>query len=206
MSLIYFPYGKTEIAYLKAKDKKLGAAIDRIGHIKREVESDLFSAVVLTIVGQQISGKAKTTICRRLTDALGEITAETVLAAGIDKIQQFGMSFRKASYITDFAEKVRSGEFDLEDIKDKTDEEAIARLTELKGVGPWSAEMILLFSLQRPDIFSFGDYGINKGLRQIYGHKEIDRERFERYRRHFSPYGSVASLYLWEVASGTIIS
>ncbi|HHU07344.1 MAG TPA: DNA-3-methyladenine glycosylase 2 family protein [Clostridiaceae bacterium] len=206
MSKVFFPYGETEITYLKSKDKKLSSVIDQIGHIEREVEPDLFSSVILTIIGQQISGKARDTICQRLTVELGEITAETILVAGAARIQQFGMSLRKATYISDFAKKVESGEFDLEGIKEMTDEEAMAALTELKGIGPWTAEMILLFSLQRPDIFSFGDYGIRKGLSLVYGHKEIDRERFERYRRRFSPHGSVASLYLWEVAGGAASS
>lgn len=205
MSRIFFPYGETETAYLKSKDKKLGSVIDQIGQIEREVEPDLFSSVVLTIVGQQISRGAKATICQRLKDELEEITAETILSAGASRIQQFGMPHRKAAYITEFAQKVRAGEFDLEGIKEMTDEEAMAELTKLKGIGPWTAEMILLFSLQRPDVFSFGDFAIRKGLCLIYGHKEIERERFERYRRRFSPYGSVASLYLWEVAGGAEI-
>ena len=77
-------------------------------------------------------------------------------------------------------------------------------LTALPGVGVWTAEMILLFCLQRMDVFSYGDLGIRRGLRMLYRHRVIDRERFERYRRRFSPYGSVASLYLWAVSGGAI--
>ena len=84
------------------------------------------------------------------------------------------------------------------------DEDAIRALSSLKGIGVWTAEMILLFCLQRPDIFSYDDLAIRRGLRMVYHHREIDRERFERYRRRFSPYGSVASLYLWAVAGGAI--
>ena len=84
------------------------------------------------------------------------------------------------------------------------DEDAIRALSSLKGIGVWTAEMILLFCLQRPDIFSYDDLAIRRGLRMVYHHREIDRERFEKYRRRFSPYGSVASLYLWAVAGGEI--
>ena len=114
------------------------------------------------------------------------------------------MTFRKAEYITDFAQKVHTGAFDLEGIWQKSDEEAIQALCSLKGIGVWTAEMILLFCMQRPDIFSFHDLAIQRGLRMVYHHRTIDRARFERYRRRFSPYCSVASLYLWAVAGGAI--
>ncbi len=84
------------------------------------------------------------------------------------------------------------------------DTEAIAALSSLSGVGVWTAEMILLFCLERPDILSFGDLAIQRGLRMVYRHREIPRERFERYRRRFSPHGSVASLYLWAVSGGAL--
>lgn len=201
---MYFKYGETEINYLKKKDKKLGEVIDKIGHLNREVNSDLFSAIVNTIIGQQISTKAQITIWKRMKDELGEINAETILNAGVEKIKQFGTSFRKAEYIIDFAKKVKSGEFRLEGINGMTDDEVIAELSSLKGIGVWTAEMIMLFCLQRSNVFSYGDLAILRGLRMVYHHKDIDRERFERYRKRFSPYCSVASLYFWAVAGGAI--
>ena len=204
LSDMYFTYGKTEIEYLKSKDKKLGEVIDQIGHINREVDSDLFSAIVNCIIGQQISTKAHKTIWKRMNDDLREINADTILNAGVEKIQQFGTSFRKAEYIMDFAKRVKSGEFGLEGISEMTDEEVIAELSSLKGIGVWTAEMIMLFCLQRPNVFSFGDLAILRGMRMVYHHKDIDKERFERYRKRFSPYCSVASLYFWAVAGGAI--
>ena len=199
-----FAYGETEVAYLRRKDKRLCAVIDRIGHIDRAVDTDLFSAVVHHIIGQQISTKAQATIWERMQNALGKIDAETVLAAGVPRSQGLGMTFRKAEYITDFAEKVHTGAFDLDAVAHMSDADAIRALSGLKGIGVWTAEMILLFCLQRPDVFSFDDLAIRRGLCMIYHHREIDRERFEKYRRRFSPYGSVASLYLWAVAGGAI--
>ena len=114
------------------------------------------------------------------------------------------MTFRKAEYITDFAGKVHSGTFRLDAIERMCDEEAILALSSLKGIGVWTAEMILLFCLQRPDIFSYDDLAIQRGLRMIYHHRGIDRRLFEKYRRRFHPYCSVASLYLWAVAGGAI--
>ena len=84
------------------------------------------------------------------------------------------------------------------------DAEAIRALSSLRGIGVWTAEMILLFCLQRPDIFSYDDLAIQRGLRMVYHHRQVGRELFEKYRRRYSPYGSVASLYLWAVAGGAV--
>lgn len=201
---MYFEYGETEISYLRGKDKRLAEVIDQIGMIKREIDPDLFSSVIHHIIGQQISMKAQATIWQRMKDALGEVNAETILAADIPKLQSLGMTFRKAEYITDFAQKVHSGAFNLDAVWQMSDEDAIRELSTLKGIGVWTAEMILLFCMQRPNIFSYDDLAIQRGLRMVYHHREIDRKRFERYRKRFSPYCSVASLYLWAVSGGAI--
>lgn len=200
----YFRYGAKETEYLRSKDKKLAAVIDAIGPIRRAVDDDLFSSVAHHIVGQQISNKALATIWSRMRDGLGAVNAASVLDAGEETLHAFGMSLRKAEYIFDFARKIESGAFRPETIKRMNDEEAVAALSSLKGVGVWTAEMILLFCLQRPDILSFGDFAIQRGLRMVYRHREIPRERFERYRRRYSPCGSVASLYLWAVSGGAL--
>lgn len=201
---MYFIYGDEEIEYLKSKDKILGGVIEKIGHIERVTDTDLFSSVVHHIIGQQISTKAQETIWQRLKDELGEVNAENIYKTDISRLQSLGMSFRKAEYIKDFADKVHSGNFNLQDISEMSDEEAIKALASLKGIGVWTAEMILLFCLQRPDIFSFDDLAIQIGLRMVYHHRKIDRKLFEKYRRRFSPYCSVASLYLWAVSGGAI--
>ncbi len=201
---MFFQYGEKEIIYLKQKDKRLAEVIDKIGKIEREVDSDLFSSVVHHIIGQQISTKAQATIWQRMQDNLGVVNADTVLAAGINHLQSFGMTFKKAEYITDFAVKVQNGAFDLEGIWDKTDDEAIEELSSLKGIGVWTAEMILLFCMQRPNVFSYGDLAVLRGMRMVYHHRKIDRKLFEKYRRRLSPYCSVASLYFWVVAGGAI--
>ncbi|MBR1761273.1 MAG: DNA-3-methyladenine glycosylase 2 family protein [Schwartzia sp.] len=200
----YFRYGEKEISYLKSKDKKLAAVIDAVGPIRRALDTDLFSAVVRHIVGQQISNKALAAVWGRLSEGLRTVDAATVLAAGEERLHGFGMSFRKAAYIMEFARKVEAGEFRLGALKKLGDEDAVAALTALSGIGVWTAEMILLFSLERPDVLSFGDFAIRRGLRMVYRHRDISREQFERYRHRFSPYGSVASLYLWAVAGGAL--
>ena len=201
---VYFPYDDDATEYLKAKDKTLAPIIDYIGHINRPMDGDLFEAVMRSIIGQQISTAAQKTICRHMGDGLGEVTPETVTAAGVEGLQSFGTTFKKAEYMHDFALKVLSGEFDLDAVATMPDAEAIAALSSLKGVGTWTAEMILLFSLGRQDIFAFDDLAIHRGIRMVYNHRKVTREMFERYRRRFSPYGSVASLYFWEVSHGVV--
>ena len=189
---MYFIYGEAELAYLRRKDKRLAAVIDRIGPVERTVDPDLFSAVV------------HHTIWQRMQDTLGSVSAETILAAGVPALQALGMTFRKAEYLTDLAGRIVDGSFDLETVRSMDDAEAIRALSSLRGIGVWTAEMILLFCLQRPDIFSYDDLAIRRGLRMVYRHRRIDRALFERYRRRFHPYGSVASLYLWAVSGGAI--
>lgn len=201
---MYFAYGEKEIEYLKSKDRKLAEVIEKIGYVEREVDTDLFSSVMHHIIGQQISMKAQATIWRRMREDLGTVDAGSIIKAGIPRLQSYGMTFRKAEYLSDFARKVQCGEMDLDALWSKTDEEAIRELSALKGIGVWTAEMILLFCMQRQNILSYGDLAIQRGLRMVYHHRKIDKKLFEKYRRRFSPYGSVASLYLWAVSGGAI--
>ena len=201
---MYFNYSNKETDYLKSRDRRMTEVIDRVGHIQRAVDEDLFSSVVHHIIGQQISTKAQQTVWRRMQERFGEVTAETIAGASVEDLQSLGMTFRKAEYIKDFCQRIQCGEFDLQAVSQMSDEEAIRALSSLKGIGVWTAEMILLFCLQRPDVLSFGDLAIQRGLRMVYHHREITPLLFERYRRRFSPYGSVASLYLWAVAGGAI--
>ena len=200
----YFAYGDTEIGYLARKDKRLARVIERVGHIQREVRPDLFDALMHAIVGQQIATKAQQTVWGRLVQVLGEVTPATVDALDAESMQGLGLSFRKVGYMKAAARKALLGEFDVEALRHMDDASVSAALCKLDGVGVWTAEMLMLFSLQRPNVLSFGDLAIIRGLRMVYRHKAVNRERFEAYRRRFSPYGSVASLYLWAVAGGIL--
>ncbi len=199
-----FLYGERETSYLAARDSRLGRAIERIGPICREVDADLFSAVVHHILGQQISTAAQATVWARLVVAVGAVSADSLTALGRERLQQIGTTYKKADYILDFAEKVQRGEFDTSRLWTLSDAEVIRELTGLRGVGVWTAEMILTFCMQRPDVVSFGDLAIVRGMRMLYRHRRIDREKFDRYRKRYSPYGTVASLYLWAVAGGAL--
>lgn len=200
----YFPYGEKEIAYLKSRDRRLGEIIDILGHPERPLDDDLFSAVIHHIVAQKISAKAGQTIWNRMNELLGEITPARVSDAGTDTLQSVGMTYKKAESIHAFAEKVISCQFDLNALNGMRDEEAIKALSSLDGIGTWTAEMLLLHCLQRPDILSFGDLAIQRGMRMVYRHRKIDKKLFETYKRRYSPYGSVAAIYLWKVSAGAI--
>ena len=106
--------------------------------------------------------------------------------------------------LAEVIEKAVANEFDLDAVAQMPDEDAIKALSSLKGIGVWTAEMILLFCLQRPNIFSYGDLAILRGIRMVYHHRKIDQKLFEKYRRRFSPYCSVASLYFWAVGGGAV--
>jgi len=200
MEKIYFEYGQKEIDYLSKKDKKLGAAIERIGLIKREIRPDVFTALVKSVISQQISTKAADTVWARLNEKC-EITAENLYAMTCEEVQSCGMSMRKAEYIKNIADAGVNKVVDFDALSDMNDEEVLEALTSLKGVGVWTVEMLLTFSLCRPNIVSYGDLAIRRGMMRLYGHTELSKERFERYAKRYAPYGSVASFYLWELSS-----
>ncbi len=195
-----FEYGSQEILYLKSQDKMLGATIDKIGMIKRKIMPDPFTALVLNVVSQQISKKAAETVGKRLYEILDNITPESVVQAELSEIQGCGMTRKKAGYIKGIAEAAISGQVDFKTLHLMSDAEVITKLTSLAGVGVWTAEMVLIFSLCRPDVVSYKDLAIRRGMMKLYGLTEISQVQFEQYRKKYSPYGSVASLYLWALA------
>lgn len=186
--------------HLRRRDRRLGLAIDRLGMLKAEMYPDLFTALISSVVGQQISGKAAATVWGRVVDRFGEITPARLDQASVEDIQSCGMSFRKAEYVKGIAHACASGELDLEAAKLLPDQEFISRLSSLRGIGTWTAEMMLIFSLNRMDVVSWNDLAIRRGMGVLYGIDNITKDRFDTIRRRYSPYGSVASLYIWELA------
>lgn len=196
----FFEYGQEEIEYLTRKDKKLGAAIEKIGMIQRAITPDPFTALISSVVSQQISNKAAATVWSRLSTLLGSISPERIMEVDQSAIQGCGMTLKKASYIKGIADAAKNGTIDFKTLPTLKDEEIIKRLSSLHGVGIWTAEMLLLFSLCRPDVVSYRDLAICRGMMNLYGLKELPKDKFERYRKRYSPYGSVASLYLWALS------
>ncbi len=200
----YFQYGEKELEHLRKADKRLAAVIDRVGMIERAVIPDLFAALVNSIIGQQISTKAHRTIWERVRAHLGEVTPHAVDSLPAEELKGLGMTFKKAGYIKSAARKIIDGEFDIGALHSMSDEEIRAKLSGLDGIGVWTAEMLMIFSMQRPNVLSYGDLGIIRGLRMVYHHRKIDKARFNKYRKRYTPYASVASMYLWAVAGGAV--
>lgn len=203
----YFSYGDQELNHLKERDPALGKAIDLIGPIKRAVTRDLFTSLADCILGQQISSKAHRTVYGRALALFGEnglLSSARMAAASPEEIKSVGISMRKAEYIRGAAERFSSGEYSPSDLALLSDEEFISRVSSLKGVGRWTCEMLLLFCLERKDVISYLDLGIRRGMCLLYEKDSLTKEEFFQYREAYRPYASVASLYLWELASGQI--
>lgn len=197
----YYKYGKEEVDYLKEKDPILGKQMDRIGMIKRETDSNIFSSLISSIISQQISTKAASTIEKRLMDLVGSLTPGNLHNIEIESIQKCGMTIRKASYIKDIAEAAVNNKVDFNNLYKLPDEEAIKELVKLKGVGEWTAEMLLIHCIERPNILSYKDLAIRRGIMKLYGLDELSKKDFEKYRLRYSPYCTVASIYLWKISS-----
>jgi DNA-3-methyladenine glycosylase II len=195
-----FEYGEKEIEYLKNADKLLGDVIDRIGKIERVIIPDLFPALIYAIIGQQISLKAARTIWGRMQERFNGITPEIIAGLPIEDIQKCGMQSTKAKYIRGIAASILNGDFDLQGLYRMTDKEAIEKLSSLNGIGIWTAEMLLLNSMERPDIISYGDIAIRRGIMKLYNLSELKKEQFIEYKNRYSPYASVASIYLWRLS------
>jgi DNA-3-methyladenine glycosylase II len=195
-----FEYGEKETDYLTSVDPILGEAIERIGKIERVIIPDLFPALIYAVIGQQISLKASRTIWARMQDRFGQITPENIASLSIEEIRLCGMQETKAKYIKGIAEKVSNGEFDLHSLYQLPDKEVIAKLSTLNGIGVWTAEQLLLNSMERRDVISYGDIAIRRGIMKLYNLSELKKEQFMVYRNRYSPYGSVASIYLWPIS------
>lgn len=195
-----FPYGQRETAYLRACDPYMREAIDRIGHIDREMMPDLFAALVNSIIGQQISMAAADRIWAKALEKYGKITPQSLAASTPEEIKAIGISLKKAQWIYSAASAVANGSFDISALQSLRDDEIKRQLCSLGGVGMWTAEMLMIFSLGRMNVLSYGDFGIKKGLQKLYRLDKIDKSAFAGFAEKYSPYGTVASFYLWEIA------
>jgi DNA-3-methyladenine glycosylase II len=135
-------------------------------------------------------------------ERFGEITSQKIAYTTAEEIQQCGITMKKAIYIRSIADAVMQGEFNIDELSELPDEEVCKRLSALNGIGVWTAEMLMTFSMQRPNVMSWGDLAIRRGIMMLYHHRKLDKAKFEKYKRRYSPYCTIASLYLWEIAAG----
>lgn len=195
-----FKYGNEEMEYLKSRDERLGEVIDSIGLVKRGVVPDLFEGIISSIVGQQISMKAARTVWGRFEERFGRITPDALYETDMEEIQKLGVSNRKAGYIKEISRQVCENELLIDELYELSDEEVVKRLVKLPGIGVWTCEMLLIFSMNRMNVLSWNDLAIKRGIMKLYGLERLDKETFNELKERYSPYASVASLYLWEVS------
>jgi DNA-3-methyladenine glycosylase II len=192
---------QTPEKYLQSIDPILGAVIKKIELKERKKSVNHFKTLVESIVSQQLSVKASDTIFKRFLELFPGRTfpkPEQVLKMTDDKLRSVGLSGSKVKYIKHLSEKVHKKEVALHKLNKMTDEEVIEHLIQVKGIGRWTGEMFLMFSLQRPDVFSYGDLGLKNAIIKLYGFKRPpSQKQIEKITLKWAPYRSLASRYLW---------
>lgn len=192
----------TGAAHLRAVDPRLAAAIDAVGPCTLKLEPNLFYALVDAIVSQQISIKAAAKILERVKALYAPApfpTAELLLTTTEESLRAAGCSRAKALYLRDLALHVATGRLDIDRLDELDDEAIVEQLTQVKGIGRWTAEMLLLFSLGRPDVWPIDDLGIVIAVQGIYGLPERPKKReLLALGEPWRPYRSIASWYLWQ--------
>jgi DNA-3-methyladenine glycosylase II len=187
------------VNHLKKSDPVLAAIIERVGPCRMEFGEPGFHNLAEAIVYQQLNGKAAATIFKRLTDLAGEpLTPKGILKLSGEQMRSVGLSKQKASYLRDMAERAQRGELDFVRLPTLSDDEVIERLTQVKGVGVWTAHMFLMFTLKRPNVLPTGDFGIRMAIKKQYKKRKMPKpEMMEKVARPWEPYRSVACWYLW---------
>jgi DNA-3-methyladenine glycosylase II len=189
-----------EAEKLLSKDKVIGQLIDKYGSctIKPSKKSDYFRDIVYSIVGQQLSMKAAESIFVRVENFLGRgVPAKKILETKDEDLRNCGLSFAKIKYLKDLSEKVESGKVEITKMDKLSDEDIVEELIKVKGIGRWTAEMFLMFSLARPDVFPVDDLGIKNGLKKLFNNKQYDRIIGNR-GVVWKPYRTTASWYIWK--------
>jgi DNA-3-methyladenine glycosylase II len=188
------------INHLKKSDPVIRAIIERVGRCRMEFGEPTFHSLAEAIVYQQLNGKAAVTIFKRFADAAGgnPVTPEGVLRMSEQQMRAVGLSKQKSSYLRDLAEKTKAGLLEFGRLPDLPDDEVIEHLTQVKGVGVWTAHMFLMFTLRRPDVLPTGDYGVQVAIKKHYRKRKLPKPKdMEKIAKPWSPYRSIACWYLW---------
>ncbi len=193
------------IKHFNSVDSKLAKIIDQVNFEKwfrdEILDSNLiFKSLCRTIIGQQLAGKAAQAIFLRFEDLMKkEITPQSILNSNQEHIREAGLSWAKVRSVTDLSNRVLNKELILEDLSKLDNEILIEKLSEVKGIGRWTAEMFMMFKLGREDIFSWGDLGLKKGINKFAGPKELSTEKLEKIVETWSPYKTYAAMAMWHL-------
>ena len=187
------------INHLKKSDPVMRAIIERVGPCRMEFGEPVFHSLAEAIVYQQLNGKAAVTIFKRFAALAGEpLTAEGIAKLTAEQMRSVGLSKQKSSYLRDMAERAIRGDLDFTRLPEMTDEEVIKHLTQVKGVGVWTAHMFLIFTLKRQNILPTGDFGIRMAMKKHYHKRKLPNPvQMEKIARPWEPYRSIACWYLW---------
>lgn len=187
------------INHLKKSDPILRGIIERVGACRMEFGPPEFHSLAEAIVYQQLNGKAAVTIFKRFAELAGDpLTPEGILKLTDAQLRSVGLSKQKSAYLKDLAAKTRDGQLDFSKLPALTDEELIQHLTQVKGIGVWTAQMFLMFTLKREDVLPTGDYGIQAAIRKHYKKRKMPKpEVMKKIARPWAPYRSIACWYLW---------
>lgn len=186
------------IRHLRKRDKVLRSVIDAAGPCTLKPKRDRFWMLVCSILSQQLSTRSAETIRKRVEAALPERTPDAIIALPPQMLRECGVSPQKLGYLRDLCENVLDGRVNLTRIHRKSDEEVIEELVQIKGIGRWTAQMFLMFSLCRPDVFPVGDLGIKIALRDLYGFSALPSDdEAHAIAEPWRPFSTVASWYCW---------
>ncbi|MDE1766065.1 MAG: DNA-3-methyladenine glycosylase 2 family protein [Thaumarchaeota archaeon] len=187
------------VRFLK-KDPVMKKIIDSVGDYTLKKRRHHFAVLIESIISQQLATRAADVIFCRFKDLYPKFpTAEEILATKKSKLRSVGLSSMKAEYIKDLARNVSQGKVRLGMLSKMSDEEVVVHLTQVKGIGRWTAEMFLIFSLERPDVLPVHDLGLQKGVRMAFSLPELPKpNEVEDIGRRWRPYRSVATWYLWK--------
>jgi DNA-3-methyladenine glycosylase II len=187
------------VNHLKKSDPVLCAIIERVGPFRMEFGEPEFHSLAEAIVYQQLNGKAAVTIFKRFATLTGEpVTPQGILKLTDAQLRSVGLSKQKSSYLKDMAQRAASGELDFSRLAEMTDEEVIKHLTQVKGVGVWTAHMFLMFTLRRPNVLPTGDFGIQMAIKKHYKKRKMPKPmQMEKIAKLWEPYRSIACWYLW---------
>ena len=188
------------VNHLKKADPVLRAIIERVGPCRMEFGLPEFCSLAEAIVYQQLNGRAAVTIFNRFAALAGDpVTPQGILKLSDEQLRGVGLSKQKSAYLKDLAAKAASGLLDFTRLQELTDEEVIQHLTQVKGVGVWTAHMFLMFSLQRPNVLPTGDYGVQVAMRKHYKKRKLPKPKdMEKIAKAWEPYRSVACWYMWK--------
>jgi DNA-3-methyladenine glycosylase II len=187
------------VAHLRKADPVIRAIIERVGACRMEFGPPEFHSLAEAIVYQQLNGKAAVTIFKRFAALAGEpLTPAGILKLTDEQMRSVGLSKQKSAYLKDLAAKTNEGLLDFSKLPELPDEEVIKHLTQVKGIGVWTAQMFLMFTLKRENVLPTGDYGVQAAIKKHYRKRKLPKPHvMEKIAKCWEPYRSVACWYLW---------